>query len=740
LLFANNVGTFLFQQGREAEAEPYLRRALAGRERIFGWENRDTLLTAGTMATILFQREKFAEAEALIKRVLAGSERALGPTHPETVGYRLYLANQYQRSGRPREAEPLYARILADGTGRLPDTDDTMIQAAAGLSVTRQVDNLLSGKPRADALTPARRMAAAIRERRTARGGRFGAAQAARELMSRGDHFMLLADALWDVDASDATTAEAFLALQDAVAGTTDRAVMQMALRRFADEQGAGLGALVREREELESRWAANSERQVQLLTIPDVEPAEREALRAEAATIEARLDQVEARLRRDFPDYLELANPRAITLENAFKVLQPDEALLLIVPGYRGTHVVAVTDSGLNWNISAWDRDKVSTAVRRLLWQLGGNVTPTAEEQAAWSRESVDAFDRATAHELYKQLIAPMSPLLAGKRHVFIAAAGALSSLPMGVLVTEAPQGSDSDPAALRSTKWLADAHALVQVPSVQSLLLLRRATAAGGRGGDRFIGFGDPVLQGGAAASGGRGATRGAAPDQPVFSGRLTRSGTPMADVRALRSMARLPGTAEELRNMRQALAAPPNSIFLGPQATEAQFRSMDLSDVSILALATHGLVAGEVDGAAEPGLVFTPPAEPSEEDDGFLTASEVAALRLNADWVILSACNTASGDGSEGATGLSGLARAFFYAGARAMLVSHWRVRDDVGAKLTVRTVELRREQPSLSRAEAFQRAMREIRNDQAQDAAASWAHPSAWAPFTLVGDAR
>ncbi len=120
--------------------------------------------------------------------------------------------------------------------------------------------------------------------------------------------------------------------------------------------------------------------------------------------------------------------------------------------------------------------------------------------------------------------------------------------------------------------------------------------------------------------------------------------------------------------------------------------------------------------------------------------LAASEIAALRLDADWVILSACNTASGDGSEGAPGLSGLARAFFYAGARAMLASHWPVRDDVGAKLTVRTVALRREQPTLSRAEAFQRAMKEIRDDPTHDATLTWAHPNAWAPFTLVGDAR
>jgi hypothetical protein len=150
-----------------------------------------------------------------------------------------------------------------------------------------------------------------------------------------------------------------------------------MALRRFADDQGAGLGALVREREELEGRWAANSERQVELLTAPATGPAEREAVRAEALRIEARLDEVDARLRRDFPHFFDLANPRAIALDNALSVLKPDEALLMIVPGDRGTHLMALTSEGLRWNISDWDRERIDATVRRLLWQLGGQRDP---------------------------------------------------------------------------------------------------------------------------------------------------------------------------------------------------------------------------------------------------------------------------------------------------------------------------------------------------------------------------
>ena len=96
--------------------------------------------------------------------------------------------------------------------------------------------------------------------------------------------------------------------------------------------------------------------------------------------------------------------------------------------------------------------------------------------------------------------------------------------------------------------------------------------------------------------------------------------------------------------------------------------------------MALATHGLVAGELAGVSEPALVLTPPAEGTEADDGLLTASEVAQLKFDADWVILSACNTAATDGTPGARGLSGQAKVFFYAGSRALLVSHWPVVSD------------------------------------------------------------
>ena len=115
--------------------------------------------------------------------------------------------------------------------------------------------------------------------------------------------------------------------------------------------------------------------------------------------------------------------------------------------------------------------------------------------------------------------------------------------------------------------------------------------------------------------------------------------------------------------------------------------------------------------------------------------LTASEVALLKLDADWVILSACNTASSDGEPGAEGLSGLARSFFYAGACSLLVSHWPVGTNSAVELTTGIFEEMKTNPEIGRAEALRRSMTRLINNQAHP---EYAHPYFWAPFVVVGE--
>jgi CHAT domain-containing protein len=138
---------------------------------------------------------------------------------------------------------------------------------------------------------------------------------------------------------------------------------------------------------------------------------------------------------------------------------------------------------------------------------------------------------------------------------------------------------------------------------------------------------------------------------------------------------ALSHLPETAAELQAVAN-LGAPPSSIHLRQAGGRDDSEAHTAIRLSHRLLCPQGLVADEIKGLAEPSLALTLPKEPSETDDGLLTASEVAQLKLNADWVVLSACNTIAGD-KVGAEALSGLAWAFFYAGARALLVSHWAV---------------------------------------------------------------
>ena len=180
----------------------------------------------------------------------------------------------------------------------------------------------------------------------------------------------------------------------------------------------------------------------------------------------------------------------------------------------------------------------------------------------------------------------------------------------------------------------------------------------------------------------------------------------------------------------------------VYLGSQATEAKVKQLSrsgvLGDARIVHFATHGLLSAETEKLtktkAEPALLMSPPEKPDENNDGLLTASEISNLKLNADWVILSACNTAGG-GRVGAEALSGLARAFFYAGAKSLLVSHWYVDSNATVALITKAFQAIENKPNIGRAEAMRQAMLHLISSGGPAA-----HPSRWAPFVVVGEGR
>jgi CHAT domain-containing protein len=214
-------------------------------------------------------------------------------------------------------------------------------------------------------------------------------------------------------------------------------------------------------------------------------------------------------------------------------------------------------------------------------------------------------------------------------------------------------------------------------------------------------------------------------------------------MADVAALRKQPPLPETTDELCAVARITRTQVTNIYLGEQATESTIKQLSadgrLATYRVIHFATHGLLAGEtesfVKSKAEPALLLSPPETPTFEDDGLLTASEVAQLHLDAEWVVLSACNTAAGVAAteRDVEALSGLARSFFYAGARALLVSHWYVDSDSTVHLITNTFAAMKTNQTIGRAEALRRSMLALIAMGGQSA-----HPAHWAPFIVVGE--
>jgi CHAT domain-containing protein len=401
---------------------------------------------------------------------------------------------------------------------------------------------------------------------------------------------------------------------------------------------------------------------------------------------------------------------------------------LLLVRPAGDDLFVFAVTPDHLAWHRIRNGVATVTTRVARLRCQVDpltcmGRASGSG---AAFALAGTRAFDAAAAFGLYTDVIKPVEAALISAKRLYVTISGPLADLPLDILVTQVP-ASPADPEFLRRTAWLGDSYAMISLPAISAL---STANTPGRAQPIAFVGYGAPVL-----------GVANRLADFLDSSGSTEGNDARSADRARLAALVPLPGTEVELRAMAKVLGATAGNIVLGPAATEAALRAdRRIASARVVAFATHGLLPRELNGSNEPALVMSVPKPTDAGDDGLLTASEASQLSIGAEWVILSACNTASAEGS--ADSLSALSRGFLYAGAQALLASHWRVADDATAALTVETLAAARLQPGLSRAEARQRAMRAVRTGRRDDGTAiagwtnDWLHPAAWAPFTLI----
>lgn len=495
--------------------------------------------------------------------------------------------------------------------------------------------------------------------------------------------------------------AEAFDAFQLSRSSLVDKTIAKAQARLGTDDPK--IAALV---DELQTRQRQIDAAKLNLASEQALPDHERSAiaesrLQKDISEQSQRVSALDQALVVQFPAYHQLANPKPIALLDMRQRLGDREALVSFIIGKQQSFIQVTRRQGnvvakINLGESAL-RDEVSH-LRRALEVQGS---------------AINEFDLVAAHQLYQRLFGQVEQQLKDVDHLIVAASGPLASLPFALLVTGTPRASD-----YVNAQWLGQRFAVTHTPSLQAFYALRGAKSRNAAS-KMMLAFADPVFEGKRTAQ--EGASLPCLPDGPMNSS-------------TLRALSPLPDTAQEVQAVARVFGTETSTVFLRAQASEENFEKQSLQDYRVLYFATHGLLPGELKCQAEPGLVLTPPVQQAQNknQDGLLAASEIAALKLNAELVVLSACNTAGSGGKFGGEALSGLAESFFFAGARSLVVSHWQVPSAATTKLM--TGMFNKLGPDLAggASPALKAAQATLIADK------TTAHPFFWAAFVVVGD--
>jgi tetratricopeptide (TPR) repeat protein/CHAT domain-containing protein len=671
----NTLAEVYRAQGRYAEAEVLLKRTLFIREKVLGPQHPNVADALNTLAVLYHTEGRYAEAEPLLKRVLAIREMALGPEHPDVA---IVLNNLAGLAVPQREWEQA-ASYWQLGTRMME----------------RRAERGLGGSERGSANSEAVRngtyFSGLIKMTdRLAPQGDANRVRQGREMFEK---------AQW-AQASEAASSLSQMAARSAKGDT--------ALAKLVRERQDLVGEWqAKDRQLIAAKGQLPAERN------PDAEKVLSDRITAIDGRLKA-IDAQFAKDFPEYasltsPKPASVAEVQALLGPDEALVLSldtderfeptPEETFIWVVTkgdmrwvkselGTKGlAERVAALRCGLDrtaWSdASSWPevtdqqkREKASQIARRQRCLELLKREPAEEMIEVGTKNEkivVLPFDLTRAHELYKGLLGQVEDMIEGKR-LLIVPSGPLTSIPFNVLITEPPKaGIPERLARYRDVAWLGARAAITVLPSVASLKALRQF-AKPSRATKPYVGIGNPLLDGvqddplwgrydkELAELARTKRCSQAPPPQQIALAAGPRSAHDFAsifrgthaDIEDVRSQEPLPETADELCEIARRLGVPESDILLGANATEGRLKDLSdrgrLADYAVVHFATHGILTGQVQGLAEPGLILTPPpkrtSDPKalERDDGFLTASEITTLKLDADWVVLSACNTA------------------------------------------------------------------------------------------------
>jgi len=438
------------------------------------------------------------------------------------------------------------------------------------------------------------------------------------------------------------------------------------------------------------------------------------EQLRKRITALNKTIEETSAQVQAAFPGYNQLmdtiADPAKVT-----RLIHPDEALVQVLLGARESLVFVVQGGRINAYPIAVSEQEIAGLVK----ELRAGLEPTPEGQLA-------PFDVTLAHQLYQKLFASVGKDLESARHLITVPTGPLLSLPFGLLVTVPPPAITGNDYS--GVKWLARQKAISLLPSVRSFADLRE-TARASTAPKAFLGFGDfvPFTEN---------ALTQVDPSLPKEC--LVDPARVEKHRQLLLALGALPITQQEVDAVAATFPEALSERVFGARFNENAVRSGALDKYRVLYFATHGLLPAELECQPEPSLVASLSQPPGQNEDGLIEASEILKLRLDADLVVLSACNTGGPGLETGGESLSGLARAFFFAGARTLIVSHWPAEDETTAELMVRLFQRMRESPDTPLSDALRLAQLSVIDQAKGSGRALRSHPFLWGAFTVVGD--
>jgi CHAT domain-containing protein len=746
------LAAILVEQGRYAEAEQLARVAIEI-NKTFGVaeDSPSSVQLLSQLGGILTMQRKpeAIEIYARIDKAIASWEprpRQIYELNPSRI-LALYASGQVDTGIAAAE------RLVANLTARVGETHFDTASAHGWLAI-----GFRRAGRNADAIREFKLaipgMMAAARENadddsslRTARSQRLQTVVEAYLAMLAGAH-----DPAADVG-------EETFGLADAVRGRTVQQALAASSARAAARDPA-LAELVRKEQDLSKQLNAQLGTLTNALSLSSEERDEKaiQAINASIAGLKADRQKARQEINQRFPAYAELVAPKPPTVAEIRTTLAEDEAMLSFYFGQNGSFVWAVPKNGpVAFAAIAVKSAEIESKIRKLREAL--------EPQAAMISD-IPPFDLKLAYELYQLILKPVEAGWKPAKNLIVVTNGALGLLPLSLLPTAPAEAKvDDDPlfASYREVPWLARTHAVATIPSAAALRTLRQLPP-GRPDREEIVGFGDPYFSKDQEAEAEQAAPAtqdGAIKDGTVkdattriadAGGNVTR-GMPLkrrsspkldgVDNAELALLPRLPDTADELKSIALALQADPSKVlYLGKNASESTVKTMNLSGFKVLAFATHGLVPGELNGLTQPALALSSPSVTGENADGLLTMEEILGLKLDADWVVLSACNTGAGAGA-GAEAASGLGRAFFYAGTRALLVTNWSVHSQSARQLVTDLFKRQAENVKLGRSEALRQAMMALVDGPGYLNADgktefSYAHPLFWAPYTIIGD--